>query len=115
MSDTLGDPIAVLVDGRHVVCLACYNKKYGTHATVSNLYRVNVAPYEQGCHDCNQPIIEYLNKGWVELFNREGCKNCLCCLCGLQSPIDATVHKGCSDYEMATIEAEHIHDRIEDR
>ncbi len=109
MSNTLGDPIAVLVDGRHVRCLTCSRSRV-TSSREANLYRINIAPYYQICHECGSSILKNDMPGltYPELFKQEGCKNCLCCLCGLQSPIDATVHEGCSDHEMAMVDAEGV-------
>ena len=106
----IGEPIAVLVDGRHVRCLTC-SKSRITSGREANLYKVNIEPYEQRCHECDSLITESTwTSPWPTkphtLFEQEGCKNCLCCLCGLGSPVDATVHKGCSDHEMAMIDAE---------
>lgn len=101
MSNVLGEPIAVLVDGRHVRCQTC-SKSRVVSRREANLYQMDIGTYGQWCHECNKVI----NQGWPELQPQEDCKNCLCCLCGLQSPVDATVHKGCSDYEMARIDAE---------
>ena len=101
----IGEPIAVLVDGRHVRCLTC-SKSRVTSGREVNLYKVNIEPYAQDCHECNAPITDI--SPWPApptLFEQEGCKNCLCCLCGLPSPVDATVHKGCSDYGEASIAA----------
>lgn len=103
MVDVLGEPIAKLIDTRHVICLKCNDKRIRVKEP-SDLYKVNIDPYGQRCHECDSLI----NKStWPApwpvkpstLFSQEGCKNCLCSLCGLQSPSDATVHPGCSDHE----------------
>ncbi len=72
-------PIAYLVNSKHVRCLTCtslYRARAGVARAGVPLYRENLGRYSQRCHECRTEIVTPAT-GWCELFARDACGRCL--------------------------------------
>jgi hypothetical protein len=70
----MSSPVAVMIRSCHIVCLSCvddatYDKEH--HVAV---YPVNLARYDQSCHDCGKALVT--GSFGCQLYDANQCSEC---------------------------------------
>lgn len=72
----MSSPLGVLVGGKHVVCLSCYDDDSYKGQGVAQVYSCNLEGYDQNCHDCNRS----LTNGRLKTQLYDGGERCGICI-----------------------------------